>query len=109
MSGNGTLSPAAGTLPIKERLMKLIIAEAREKLKMSFYFDYIPGRTAELLLALHEKKKLTGAEMESAAGASRNSVMRSVSILKKLGLMKFHGRGHTGYYSLTDEGEKAML
>jgi hypothetical protein len=112
---NGSLNIANGSTKIsgdaanrKGKLAKLIIKSASEKLKLSFYFDNIPARLAAILLAMNESKKLRVSEMQKLEGVSRNSVTRDLAILKKLGWIKFNGGRSNGYFSLTDEGVKAI-
>jgi predicted DNA-binding transcriptional regulator YafY len=45
----------------------------------------IPSRLAEIVLALREKKRLSVAGMRQITGASGNTLVRNIKILKLLG------------------------
>ena len=103
---------AAGDLNDTEKrtalLTKQITAAVKGKLNRVFYFPYIPKRMAKIIFALEEKEKLTEVEIEKLSNVSRNTVMRSLAMLKKLGWTKFHGSGSGGYYFLTEEGKNIL-
>ena len=101
----GTKSPSVPSMA-KEELSKLISRQAKEKLKMKFYFPNIPDRMADILLFLKEKKKLRLIEITKLTGASDKSVERAMRTFRQLGWTKFNGSRRNGYYSLTEEGEK---
>jgi predicted DNA-binding transcriptional regulator YafY len=60
----------------------------------------IPSRLAEIVLALREKERLSVAEMRQITGASGNTLVRDIKILKLLGWLKFHGSRKNGYFTL---------
>jgi hypothetical protein len=91
----------------KKILVNLIIQNAKEKLKLHFGFPNIPDRMAVIFAALKEKKKLTVAEMIKITGASNKSLARDMRIFRQLGWTKFNGSRRNGYFTLTEEGEKA--
>ncbi len=86
--------------PIRE-LSALIRRSARESLKIYYNQPNIPGRMAEIVLALKEKKRLSVAEMRQITGVSRNSLGRDIKVLKLLGWLEFHGSRKNGYFTLT--------
>ncbi len=92
----------------KERLAAILEKSAKEKLNIYFGQPNIPNRMATVLAALIEKKKLSVAEMRTITGASRNSLVRDVAIIKKLGWIKFNGSRKNGYFTFTGEGEEAV-
>lgn len=96
------------TVKITELLIKHISKAAKEKINRAFYFPYIPKRMAKILIALEKNEKLKEVEIEKLSNASRNTVMRSLAMLKKLGWTKFHGSGSGGYYFLTEEGKNLI-
>ena len=86
--------------PIGE-LAALIRRSARESLKVYYSQPNIPGWMAEIVLALKVKKRLSVAEMRQMTGASRNTLVRDVKILKLLGWLEFYGSRKNGYFTLT--------
>jgi predicted HTH transcriptional regulator len=107
-SNNGALSPINGdkapsngaTSPARE-LVSLIERSAREALKIYYSQPNIPSRMAEIVLALRERKKLSVTEMRQITGVSRNSLVRDIQVLKRLGWLEFHGSRKNGYFTLT--------
>jgi hypothetical protein len=107
-SNNGALSPINGdkapsngaTSPPRE-LVALIERSARESLKIYYSQPNIPKRMAEIVLALRERKKLSVTEMRQITGVSRNSLVRDIQVLKRLGWLEFHGSRKNGYFTLT--------
>ena len=73
---------------------------AWESLKIYFDQPNIPVRMARIISALAEKKTLSVADMRQVTGASRNTLVRDLSIMKKLGWLEFHGSRKNGYFSL---------
>ena len=82
-------------------LASLIWRLAGEK-KIYFGQPSIPNRLAQILLAFGERKKLSVAAMRQITGASRNTLVRDIKVLKLLGWLKFHGSRKNGYFTLTD-------
>ena len=81
-------------------LSALIRQSAGEFLKIHYSQPNIPGRMAEIVLALKEKERLSVAEMRQITGVSRNSLGRDLKVLKLLGWLEFHGSRKNGYFTL---------
>ncbi len=96
---SGATSPKAGSVTIGE--MALLVQRSAGELKIYFGQPNIPNRIAEILRALIKKNKLSVAEMRRITGASRNSLVRDIKILKLLGWIEFHGSRKNGYFTLT--------
>ncbi len=105
---NGTTSikskstlPNDGAATSIQELALLIQRSAKASLKIYYSHPNIPSRMAAILLALKAKKKLSVAEMRQITGASRNSLVRDIKVLKLLGWLQFHGSRKNGYFTLT--------
>ncbi len=83
------------------KLSSLIRQSAKESLKISYSKPNIPGRMAQIILTINEKKRLSVAEMRQITGVSRNSLGRDIKVLKLLGWLEFHGSRKNGYFTLT--------
>jgi hypothetical protein len=70
--------------PVLE-LSELIRQSAGEFLKIYYSQPNIPGRMAEIVLALKEKKRLSVAKMRQMTGVSGNSLGRDLKVRKLLG------------------------
>jgi hypothetical protein len=88
-------------------LTKKVIRFA-SSVKVYFAQPNIPSRIAKILSAIPEKGKLSVAEMAKLTGASRNSLVRDIKILKQLGWVKFNGSRKNGYFTLTQEGAQIV-
>lgn len=86
----------------------LIWRLAKEK-KIYFGQPNIPNRLARIVLAFGERKKLSVLEMRRITGASRNTLVRDIKILKELGWLEFHGSRKNGYFTLTDLGSDVLI
>lgn len=100
--GNDALMPA-------QELAALIERSVNESLKIYYALPNIPNRLAEIVLALHERKKLSVAQMRQITGVSRNSLVRDIQVLKRLGWIEFHGSRKNGYFTLTDSFQNSEL
>jgi hypothetical protein len=91
-----------------EKLSRIIVVSAKEKLKIYYSQPNIPMRMAAILNELIEKKRMSVAEMKIVTGASRISLVRDIAILKKLGWLKFNGSRKNGFFTLTPIGEQTL-
>jgi hypothetical protein len=112
-SQNGAMNQVSGVTKQangakKSNLQKIIIKEVSEKLKISFYFDNIPGRLAKILTSMDELAKMKVAEMRKLTGTSRNSITRDIAILKQLEWIEFIGGRSNGYFILTGAGKNVL-
>ena len=76
--------------------------------KIYFEQPNIPVRMARIVSGLREKKTLTVPEMMTLTDASRSSIIRHISILKKLGFIQFRGGRRNGSFLLTEKGARLL-
>jgi chromosome segregation ATPase len=91
-----------------QEVTSLIWRLAKEK-KIYFGQSNIPNRLARIVLAFGERKELSVLEMRRITGASRNTLVRDIKILKELGWLEFHGSRKNGYFTLTDSGSDMLI
>jgi hypothetical protein len=94
-------SPINGdTSPLRE-MVSLIRRSLWESFKINYPQPNIPNRMALILRTLQKSQKITVAQLGQITGASRNSLVRDISLLKRLGWIKFNGSRRNGYFTLT--------
>jgi hypothetical protein len=91
-----------------QEVASLIWRLAKEK-KIYFGQPNIPNRLARIVLAFGERKELSVPEMRRITGASRNTLVRDIKILKELGWLEFHGSRKNGYFTLIDLGVDVLF
>lgn len=84
------------------------VIRSASAIKVYFGQPDIPVRITKILSAVSKKKALSASEMQVLTGASRSSIVRDMKILRRMGWLKFNGSRKNGYFTLTEEGAKAV-
>ncbi len=92
----------------KAEIQQVIVTVARESICLTFGQDDIPSRLADEMLLFLKSANISPEQFRQGLGASRSTIQRDMSILKKLGWITFHGSRNNGYFTLTEKGMEVL-